>query len=154
MSFEMAMAFVVAVSLFGNRIFSLLTGLILRVPATWLLPTVYAVDIIQIPFYYWIYENGAAFLNRLPMRIRGWFSRAANRSPLGKWTNSLGGAGVFAVATLPSFGGGIWSAVFLAYGLRLKRSLSYLLIGAGSLVSYLVLYWVLDTLVRAVRYFV
>jgi hypothetical protein len=154
MSFEMALAFVVAISLFGNRIFSLLAGLILRVPAPLLLPTLYAVDIIQIPFYYWLYEHGASLINRFPSRIRAFFQRAANHSPLGKWSSSLGGVGVFTVASLPSFGGGIWSAVFLAYGLRLRRTWSYLLIGLGSLVSYLVLFWVLDTLVRAVRYFI
>ena len=57
MSIELALGIVALLSLVGNRILSLLVGLILRVPAIWLLPTVYFLDVIQIPFFYFIPPN-------------------------------------------------------------------------------------------------
>jgi len=153
MSIELALAVTVAISLVGNRIFSVLAGLIFRIPPVMLLGTLFVVDMIQIPFFYWLYENSATVLNHLPARLRAWFSKDWGITALGRWTSSLGGLGVFLVAALPTFGGGMWSAVFLAYGLRLRKSLSYFLIGLASMVSYLSLFWVLDTLVRTVRYF-
>jgi hypothetical protein len=57
------------------------------------------------------------------------------------------------VAALPTFGGGMWSATFLAYGLGLKRSSSYVWMILGSALSYATLYWVLDALIRTIHYF-
>src|SRR6266480_2808722 len=131
MSIELALGVVILLSLVGNRILSLLAGLILRVPAVWLLPTVFLVDVLQIPMFYWIYENGSHVMKRFPTSIRGWFNRDRTRTPLGRWTTHLGSLGVFVVAAMPTFGGGMWSAVFLAYGLRLRKSWSYFLIGLG-----------------------
>jgi uncharacterized membrane protein len=153
MSVGLALLAVTVAALIGNRILSVLVGLFLRVPADGLLPLVVALDWIQIPFFYWVYENGSTVVSRLPAPARLWLSKDWTASPLGRWTNSLGGAGVLLVAMLPTFGGGMWSAVFLAYGLRLRRSWSYFLMATGSLISYLCLFWVLDTLVRTVRYF-
>ena len=153
MSIHLALAIVAGVSLVGNRILSLLVGLLLRVPAAWLLSTVYILDVIQIPFFYWLYENSAAVLNRLPPRMQSWLGKDWSGTALGRWTSSLGGLGVFLIATLPTFGGGMWSAVFIAYGLHLRKSWSFFLMALGSLTSILCLFWVLDTLVRTFRYF-
>jgi hypothetical protein len=153
MSLKLALVIVAAISLVGNRILSLLVGLLLRVPAVWLLPMVYVLDLIQIPFFYWLYEHSATVLDRLPPRVRSWFGKDWSSTTLGQWTSSLGSLGVFLVAILPTFGGGMWSAVFIAYGLNLRKSWSYLLMALGSLVSILCLFWVLDTLVRTFRYF-
>lgn len=151
MSIELAMATVIIIAIVGNRLFSLLAGMILKVPATWLLPTLYAMDVVQIPLYYWVYEQGLSLKKYFPQRLHDWFEHGPkNRT---RWTASLGGLGVFIVALLPTFGGGMWSAVFLAYGLRLRKTWGYFLMAAGSLVSYVVLYWVLDSLVGAVRHF-
>ena len=153
MSIQLALSVVILVALVGNRIFSLLAGLILRVPASILLPTVLIVDLLQIPMFYWLYEHGSVLITKLPPSMQAWFEKGKGSNPLGRWTSSIGGFGVFIMAALPTFGGGMWSAVFLAYSLNLKRTWSYLIISLGSLVSYLSLYWVLDTLVRTVRYF-
>ena len=152
MSLELALAVVVGVSVLGNRLFSLLAGLVLKIPPTMLLPTLYAVDVVQIPFYYWVYESGSTLVNYFPARLRSWFG-TGSRSAAGRWTASLGGLGVFVVATLPTFGGGMWSAVFLAYGLRLRKTWSYLLLASGSLLSYICLYWILSSVIQTVRYF-
>jgi hypothetical protein len=153
MSPPLALLTVAGVAIISNRIFAILLGLVFRVPATWLLPTVILLDLAQIPLFYWLYENSGKVLARLPARIRPWLNRDWNAGRLGRWTASLGGLGVFLIAALPTFGGGMWSAVFLAYGLRLKKAVSYGLIALGSIASYLVLFYVLDTLVRTVRYF-
>ena len=153
MSIELALGVVILLSLIGNRILSLLVGLLLRIPAHLLLPTVYLMDVIQIPFFYWIYENGSTLIAHLPASIRGWFNKDWRVTSMSRWTTRLGSLGVFVVAAMPTFGGGMWSAVFLAYGLRLRKTWSYFLIGLGSLLSYLSLFWVLDTLVRTFRYF-
>src|SRR5437868_6753992 len=100
MSFELALAVTGLISLIGNRILGVLMGLILRVPAVWLLPTVYLLDVLQIPFFYWLYENGSTLIARLPAPLRAWFGKEWSLSVLGRWTHSLGGAGVFLVATL------------------------------------------------------
>ncbi len=85
--------------------------------------------------------------------LNGFVRRDWSRSRLGKWAQPLGGFGVMLVAALPTFGGGIWSATFLAYGLRLSRRAGYSWIMLGSVLSYLTLFWIMDTLVRTVRYF-
>jgi hypothetical protein len=154
MSIELALAGVVAVSIVGNRIFSILAGLILRIPPIELISTLYVVDLVQIPFFYWLYENSATVLARLPEPLRRWYSKDWSITVLGRWTHSLGSAGVFLVAAMPMLGGGMWSSVFLAYGLRLRKSWSYGLIASASLMSYLTLFYILDTLVRTVRYFI
>src|SRR5438477_10928429 len=128
MSIELALGVVILISLIGNRILSLLVGLILRIPAISLIPTVFLIDVLHIPMFYWIYENGSTMMNRLPVSIRGWLNKDRGITSLGRWATSFGSFGVFAVAALPTFGGGMWSAVFLAYGLRLRKSWSYFLI--------------------------
>ncbi len=151
MSIELALATVIVVAMVGNRFFSLITGMILKVPPAWLLPTLYAMDVMQIPLYYWVYERGSHVTKYFPARVRSWFDdKPKTRS---HWTASLGGLGVFVVALLPTLGGGMWSAVFLAYGLRIRKTWGYFLMAAGSLVSYICLYWVLDSLFSALRHF-
>jgi hypothetical protein len=153
MSLSTCIALIVLASIIGNRIVPILIGLILRVPPSWLLGTVVLIDWLQIPFYYWLYENGSSLLERLPPPFRQWFKQDVSTMPLGRWTRSLGGVSVFVVSVLPGLGGGIWSAVFLAHNLQLKRRWGSLLAALGSVVSYVTLYWVLEALVRAVRYF-
>ena len=48
-----------------------------------------------------------------------------SKSLLGKWAAPLGGFGVMLVAAMPTLGGGMWTATFVAYGLRLERRAAY-----------------------------
>jgi uncharacterized membrane protein len=134
-----------------NRIIAVAVGLWFQVPPVLLLGILLFIDVIQIPFYFRLYEHGSVLLDRVPF-----FHRLSRRdwstSALGKWAEHLGGLGVMVVAALPTFGGGIWSSAFLAHGLRLKKRAGFAWIGLGSLLSYLTLYWILDTLVRTIRY--
>jgi len=142
---------VAAISVLSNRIFAVGGGLWLHVPMLWMLSLLVAVDILQIPFYFWLYENSQLFLSRLPARWGELFKRGPQQTAVGRWTASLGGLGVFLVAALPAMGGGMWTAIFLAYGLKLNRKLSYLWLVLGSAVSYIATYCVLDAVFAAVR---
>lgn len=141
------------IALVGNRIFAVAAGVWWRVPAMLLLVVLISLDLLQIPFYYWIYDHSSALLARCPARLRTWFEKDWGATSLGRRASSLGGFGVMLVAALPTLGGGIWSATFIAYGLRLRRRTSYAWLSMGSLLSYFVLYMVLGTLITAARYF-
>lgn len=153
MSLPLATAVVVIVSILTNRILAVGLGLWLRVPAALLLGLLLALDIIQIPFFYRLYDHGFSLLDRVP-KLRNLIARDWTNSRVAKWGAPLGGLGVMMVSALPTFGGGIWSATFLAYGVRLSRRAGYAWMILGSLLSYATLYWILDTLIRTVRYFI
>lgn len=144
---------VALIALVGNRIIAVLVGLWFHLHPVWLLGLLLFLDVLQIPFFYWLYENSARVLARLPRRFQSWFNRDWSHSSLGRWARSLGNIGVMLVAALPTFGGGMWSAIFLAYGLGIRKRTSYCLLTLGSFLSYLTIYWVGDALVTTVRYF-
>lgn len=141
-------------SVFANRILAMLVGLWFHVPGGILLGVLIGLDILQIPLYYGLYEHGYSLVTRLPKSLRSCFERDWSVSTLGRWASHVGGVGVMTVAALPTFGGGIWSAVFISYSLRLNRATSYFWLILGSVVSYLSLYWVLGTLVGTIHYFI
>ena len=128
-------------------------GLWLNVPVLLLLSLLLLLDLVQIPFYYQLYEKGSTLFVGVPA-IEKWLNRDWSKSRLGRWAAPLGGMGVMMVAAMPTFGGGMWSATFLAYGLGLKRRDGYLWMILGSVLSYFTLYWILDTLIRTIRYFI
>jgi uncharacterized membrane protein len=152
LSLPLATALVALVSLVTNRVLAVGVGLWLRVPAALLLGFLLFLDIIQIPFFYRLYDHGFSLFDGIP-RLRRFINRDCSETAIGKWARPLGGLGVMVVAALPTFGGGIWSATFIAYGVGLKRRASYSWMILGSLLSYLTLYWILDTLIRTIRYF-
>jgi uncharacterized membrane protein len=153
LSFPYAIAGVALAALFGNRIIATVIGVWLQIPPLGLLAELIALDVVQIPMFYWLYDNSERLLSRLPTRISRFFQRKPKSAERGRWAGRLGHLGVGLLTALPTFGGGMWSGVFLAYGLKLDRRLSYLTLTLGSAVSYLVIYWIADTLVSAIRYF-
>ncbi len=152
MSLPLAALIVALVSILTNRILAVGAGLWFHVPAAFLLGLLLFLDVVQIPVFYRIYEHGSSLLDRVPV-LRNWMSREGAKSALGKWAMPLGGFGVMLVAAMPTFGGGMWSATFVAYGLGLRRRAGYTWMILGSLLSYLTLYWILDTIVRTIQYF-
>src|SRR6185312_110538 len=98
---------VALIAVFGNRIFAVLAGLWLRLPAVLMLGLLIALDFLQIPFFYWVYDHGSAIAARLPEGLRIRWARNRSASYLGKWAASLGGMGVMMVAALPTLGGGM-----------------------------------------------
>jgi len=153
LSLPAAAALAALAAIVANRIVAVSIGLWFRVPPGFLLGILLFIDVMQIPFYLRLYEHGFALLDGVPF-FKSLSRRDWSKSALGKWAMPLGGVGVMLVSALPTFGGGIWSSAFLAHGLGLKKRAGYAWIGLGSALSYLTLYWILDTLFRAVRYFI
>jgi hypothetical protein len=152
LSLPLATSLVALAAILTNRILAIGVGLWFQVPFLLLLGLLIFVDIVQIPLFYRIYEHGSSLLDGIPV-VKKFANRDWSKSTLGKWAMPLGGFGVMMVAAMPTFGGGMWSATFLAYGLGLKRRAGYAWMILGSVLSYLTLYWILDTLIRTVRYF-
>jgi len=149
----LAAAAVALTSIVSNRVLAVALGLWLKIPPGLLLGLLILLDAVQIPFFYRIYDHGFTFLDGIPA-VKNFFNRDWSDTKLAKWTMPLGGAGVMLVSAMPTFGGGIWLASFFAYALRLKRRVGYAWIMLGSVLSYATLYWVLDALIRTIRYFV
>ena len=153
MSLPLATAVVALILIVTNRVLAVAAGIWFRVPATLLLGLLITLDVLQIPFFYRLYDHGFGLLDRVPT-LRNWVKRDWSTTTLGKWAAPLGGMGVMLVSAMPTFGGGIWSATFLAYGLGLKRGAGYAWMIFGIMLSYFTLYWILETLVLTIRYFV
>lgn len=89
-------------------------------------------DFLQIPLFYFIYrksDKGLGILKKLK------FVHKKRKPKIFRWAKKFGVAGVFILAALPSFGGGIWTSVLLAFLLRIDKKVSYLLIMLGSLIG-------------------
>ena len=153
MALSLNLLLVTLLLIFTNRIFAVAAGLWLRIPDVLLLGVLLFLDVIQIPFFFRLYEHGFSFLGRMPGSLQRLFKHDWSGSYLNKWAAHLGGFGVMLVAAMPTLGGGIWSGTFLAYGLRLQRRTSYAYLISGTVFSYMALYWIFDTLIRTFRYF-
>lgn len=113
---------------------------------------IFIMDVVQIPFYYFIYESPRK-IKFVMVRIRLWrwrllrfYKREKVTRKDRKWQASLlkkaqrlGSWGVVFISAMPSLGGGMWSGVLLAHLLKLDKKRSYYLLSLGSLVSCLVL---------------
>ncbi len=93
---------------------------------------IFVLDLLQVPIYYYIFIYGAdkikflSFINnKLPTQEK------ISKSLLGRIMKSLGNVGIIVITALPSFGG-MASAVFIAFTLRMdyRKSLIYLAIGS------------------------
>jgi len=153
LSLPLAAAIVALASLVANRILAVAAGIWLHVPPVLLLGMLLAMDAIQIPFFYGLCDHGYAFLDAIP-GVKKFLQQDWSDTRLARWTMPLGGPGVMLVSAMPTFGGGIWLAVFFAFALQLDRRASYAWILMGSILSYAGLFWVLDVLIRTFRFFV
>jgi hypothetical protein len=52
---------------------------------------------------------------------------------------------------MPSFGGGMWSAVYLAHHLKLRPLRSWTMLSAGSLAGFAVVFGIVHSVADAVR---
>jgi len=103
---------------------------------SWVLITVLALalDFMQIFFFYFIYSKSTEKIKILK-KFGAKTKKKLKKSKVLAWARKFGSLGVFALSTLPSFGGGIWSAVLLAFVLKIDKKISYSLILAGSLIG-------------------
>lgn len=136
----------------SNRLISI--PLAVGLFAKWYLAVlfIFVMDIIQIPFFYFIYESPQK-IKFFVVRYRYWRKRINTlykrekitrkarswEANILKRAQKLGSWGVAIVSALPSFGGGMWSGVLLAHLLKLNKRKSYLFLGLGSLISCMLL---------------
>jgi uncharacterized membrane protein len=130
---------VISSALIGNRIVALLVGFWLKVPTVWLLFVLITIDAAQIPFYYWLYGQGAKGLDRLPKILHRFFNTVSDTAVV-RWLSASGKWRVMIISALPAFGGGIWTATLVAYNAGLSRRSGTLSMLAGSVMSYLLLW--------------
>lgn len=154
MSLWLSLLVVVAASIVSNRLIAIAVALWLQIPTPLFLAICILIDLVQIPLYFWAYEHSAQLLQKLPPAARNWFNRDWTSGTFGKWVNRFGGPGAALVAFVPTLGGGMWSAIFLAYSLRLPRRASVFWISLGSIFSFLMIYWILSPLVATVRFLI
>lgn len=123
----------------GSRVVFIPAGMALGIGKYVVLVIVFLLDILQIPFYFFIYEKGAtkikflaALYSKLPTKEQ------MERSGLLKFARSLGSFGVVLTAAMPAFGGGMWTAVLISYLLNIDRKKSIILLAIGSLIGCLI----------------
>jgi len=105
------------------------------------LPFILLLDAIQIPFYFYLYNMGTTSIRPLA-RFKAKLIAKSEKGAAGKllgWARRYGVVGVFLVAALPFFGGGVWTGVLLAYVLGLKKIVSYSALLLGCLVGITIL---------------
>lgn len=97
-------------------------------------------DLIQIPIFYFIYATGKkiSLLRKAKIDAKNRKQKIKHYRLL-NWAKKSGSMGIFIVSMLPSFGGGIWSAVLLAFILKTDKRLMYLIITLGSLIGTVIL---------------
>jgi uncharacterized membrane protein len=129
--------FFFAVHLTVGRTFSLLTGLWIGLPPLALVGLAWIGDMLNIPFFVTIYELAHRGL-RLSPTIARWLDRSrAHLERRGIYTRfaRMGAIGVVLIAATPLWGCGMWSAILLAWSMRMKRLPGSLLLTAGSLIG-------------------
>lgn len=92
-------------------------------------------ELIQIPFFYSLYgkSRDIKWLERFHHHAKKG-RKKLKESKSWKWARRFGTAGIFLISSLPSFGGGIWSSVLLAFMLKTDKKVSYFMILSGSFI--------------------
>jgi len=123
-----------------GRTFSLLAGLWVGLSPLALVGLAWVGDMMNIPFFATLYELAHRGL-RLSLAIARWLDRARGyleRRQFYERFAAMGSFGVIAIAATPVWGCGMWSAILLAWTMRMKHPAGtfYLTLGsvAGSII--------------------
>ncbi len=126
----------IAAYILGGRKIAIPYGIALT-QSLWLPITLTVIlDILEIPLFYFIYSKGGRIKALKNAKIDAKSHKEKiKRYEAWHWAKELGTPGIFIISMLPSFGGGIWSSVLLAFMMKTDKKLAYFLIIAGSLVG-------------------
>lgn len=116
-----------------HRLVALPALLALRFSTVTAFLIVFGIDVLQIPVFFYLYRRAAQVLRRGAASGRFQPTRERiERTPFGKFALSIGEMGVVFLSALPLYGGGMWSAVLLAYLLEMPRprAVAYCLLGS------------------------
>ncbi|MFH0831331.1 MAG: small multi-drug export protein [archaeon] len=99
-----------------------------------------AADTLQIPLFFFIYSAGKKVVFFRRIRINLSFEESKiKRHAIWGFVRNLGCGGIFLLSMLPSFGGGVWSSVLLAFILKTRKKTAYALIALGSFIGIVLL---------------
>lgn len=118
---------------FGNRLVAIPLGIVLGLPAPLVAGASILADFLQIALFDRIYHHGGRWL----AFRRGGAHDTREPRRTAAWIAHMGRGGVAVLAALPTFGGGVWSAVLLARGFRMSLPEKFAYIGAGALAGTL-----------------
>ncbi len=95
-----------------------------------------ALDIVQIPFFLYVYSHSTKIgvFSKIAERI-GKKKERISSSRLMHWAQRWGKYGTIVIAAMPIQGGGMWSGVLLAHALNMERWQAYLLLTIGSVIG-------------------
>ena len=127
--------FFFAVHFTVGRTCSLLAGLWVGLPPWTLIALAWVGDIMNIPFFVTLFELGHRGL-RLSSFAARWLDRMRahlERRRFYQRFAAMGALGVVAIAAIPMWGCGMWSAILLAWSLRMTRLAGTLYLSLGSL---------------------
>lgn len=116
----------------SNRLLAIPIGIGLGIPVWAVGVGTFVFDLFQIALYDWIYHHGG----RMWRAARG-LHETEEKISHAHWLARFGHAGVAVLAALPTFGGGIWTAVLLARHFHLRDGPKVGWIAVGSLIGIL-----------------
>ena len=101
----------------------------------------FILEFLQIPLFYFVLEKSSniRIFKNIRDKMNSRLKKGTPEKKIIRWARHFGDAGVFIVSALPSFGGGIMTATFLSFILKLEKKKSYLLILSGSLLCIIFL---------------
>lgn len=136
---------------FGGRPVAIVAALAVGISLFSLIPFVVALDTIQIPIFYYLYQTVSkrSFIRKLSMRSKRRIVRL-QRSGLARRLAYLGPPGVVAITMLPLKGCGMWSGVLLSRILKIPIPKSYTLLVTGSLLGCLLVAGVGEALLQLI----
>jgi uncharacterized membrane protein len=123
-----------------GRTFSLLAGLWVGLSPPALIGLAWVGDMMNIPFFVTLYELGHRGL-RLSPTIALWLDRTRahlERRRFYERFAAMGSLGVVAIAATPMWGCGMWSAILLAWTMRMKRLAGSLYLTVGSVAGSII----------------
>lgn len=126
---------------FSSRIISIPIGLSLLKNRFLTVSIVFGLDLLQVPFFYRLYDRGFNWLKKINLSTITNTESAQKRlekSSLQKIAYSLGNLGVIFLAATPTLGGGMWSAVLFAHILKMPKRKSFIYLAIGSFLGCLI----------------
>jgi len=123
-----------------GRTFSLLAGLWVGLPPLALVGLAWAGDMMNVPFFVTLYELAHRGM-RLSPTVARWLDRGRahlERRRFYERFAAMGSLGVVAIAATPMWGCGMWSAILLAWTMRMKRLAGSLYLSLGSVAGSII----------------
>ncbi|MBW1675384.1 MAG: small multi-drug export protein [Deltaproteobacteria bacterium] len=139
----------VALYIGGGRPVAIVTARLFGLNLLWFFPLVVLMDTLQVPCFYYLYEH--TFPSGRLGRLSNYFQRKgalARGRRFFQTLRALGQVGVVLLTMLPIKGGGMWSGVFLAHVMGLRKRISFPLLVGGSVFGSLLFVGLGDSLIR------